>query len=605
MSIAVQDPPRVTASFPATLPATATEGQTLPVTLLHLAAAGAPSADAQLVALPSLTVSGTGTATAQPPCTLPCALPAGGALDVPVQIVAGSAGNLQVSATFPATPPTLVDGDQGAPVTVAPVSTTAVQVQTAGALAVQVQAPQLVEGFTSTLTVTVTNVGGAQIGGLALGALDVKNASGAVVSTTSVTALGPGPLAGGAQQAFTFNVTPPAGAGTLTVHVRITGTETNTSALRVVDTTSAPFTVVKPGGLLADLRGLPASASVGQALTLTVVVTNSGGTAVNGATASLSQRGAIGDGAVAITGPAQAAQNLAPNASATFTFQVTVTAAGPVHLTATPSASSGAASLQPSSGDMLAQAPAQLSATLTTDRTRVSVGQALRITLLVQNTGGADAGNVAAAAPSLASGATAAMAAITPVAAGPVAVLRAGQSASFTWSTSATSPGQVAFVSSAQGTDANSAAAISTGAVTSATVQAQARGQLVLSAAASPARVSAGRWPSRRSRPRQRGSSCPPAAAAISSGPSTLREAAPSTGRPRRARPSRTPATRSRPPRRAAGPSWWRRPRRFHSRSRRRLCASRQVCSACNSRSRSPTRAALRSGSIRSLRRRC
>jgi hypothetical protein len=490
LSIAVQDPPRVTASFPTSLPATATVGQTLPVTL-HLAAAGAPSADAQLVALPLLTVSGNGTATAQAPCILPCALPAGATLDVSVQIVAGSAGNLQVSATFPTTAPTLIDGNQGAPVTVAPVSTTAVQVQTAGALAVQVQAPQLVEGRPSTLTVTLTNTGGAQIGGINLGALDVTDASLATVSTANVSALGAGPLAGGGRESFTFDVTPAAGAGTLTVHVHIAGTETNTSAPRIVDSTSAPFTVVTPGGLLASLRGLPASASVGQALPLTVVVTNSGGTTVTNATASLSQRGAIGDGAVTITGPPEMPQTLNANQSFTFTFQVSVTAAGPVRLTATPSGT-GAASLQPSSGDMLAQTPAQLSATLTTDRTRVSVGQALRITLLVQNTGGADAANLAATAPSLASGATATMAAITPVAANPVAVLHAGQSASFTWSTSATSPGQVAFVSSAQGADANSAAAISTGAITSATVQAQARGQLVLSAAASPARVSAG-----------------------------------------------------------------------------------------------------------------
>jgi len=496
VSIAVQDAPHITASFSSALPATATEGQTLPALTLHLAAAGAPSADAQLAALPVLTVSGSGTATPQLPCTLPCALPAGGALDVPVQIVAGTAGNLQVTASFPSSAPPVVDADQGAAVAVASVSTTAVQVQTAGALAVQVQSPQLVEGFTSTVTVTLTNTGGADVGALALAALDVKDASGAAVATSSVSALGAGPLAGGAHESFTFNVAPAAGAGSLAFHVRITGTETNTSAARTGETTTAPFTVSPPGGLVVNLQALPASASVGQSLSLSVVVTNTGGTAVNSVLASLSQRGAAGDGAVTITGPAEAAQTLNPSASATFTFQVVVTAAGPVELTASASGTlqgGGAAAVTPSVRDTTAQAPAQLSATLTTDRTLISVGQALMITLMVQNTGGADADNVSAAAPTLASGSTAAVAAIAPVAAGAVSVLHAGQSASFTWSTSATSAGQVAFVSSAQGTDANDATMTpSTGAVTSATVQAQARGQLAISAAAGPARVSAG-----------------------------------------------------------------------------------------------------------------
>jgi hypothetical protein len=488
-SVLVQDPPRITASFAAPLPATATEGQVLSATL-HFAAAGSPSADARLAALPSFTISGNGTASAQAPCAaLPCALPAGGTMDIPVKITAGTASSLQVSASFATA---FIDAVQGAPVSVAPVSTTAVQVQTPGALAIQVRAPQLVEGLNATLTVDVSNTGGAEISGLTLVTLDVTNQAGAAVShgppSPPLAAL----LAGGARASFTFDVRPPTGAGTLTVHVRVTGNETNTSAQRIGDVTSAPFPVLKPGGLVADLRGLPATASVGQVLTVRVVVTNSGQTAVNGAIASLSQRGSVGDGSLTITGPAELAQNLAAGQAATFTFQATVTAAGPVHLTASASNTS-AATVSPSSGDLTAQAPAKLTATLTPDRTRVSVGQALGLTLVVQNTGTADAVNVSAAAPTTASGATATIGAMTPVAAGTVAVLHTGQSASFTWSTSATSAGQVAFVSSAQGTDGNDATMKpSTGTVTSASVQAQTPGNLVLTVAAAPARVSAG-----------------------------------------------------------------------------------------------------------------
>ena len=492
LGVVIHDPPRITASFTGSLPATATEGQVLPA-MLHLSAAGPPSADAQLAASPSFTISGNGTASAQAPCALPCALPAGGTMDIPVQITAGTAGSLQLSASFAQA---VVDADQGAPVSVASVSTTAVQVQSPGALAIQIRAPQLVEGFNATLTVEVSNTGGAEVSGLTLGALDVTNAAGAVVSHAPAT-LPPGPLAGGARASFTFDVVPPPGAGTLTVHVRVTGTETNTSAQRIGEVTSAPpFPVLRPGDLLADLRGLPATASVGQALTLLVVVTNSGQTAVTGVMASLSQRGSPTDGSLTITGPAEPAQNLAASASASFTFKATVAAAGPVHLTASASGTlqgGGAAAVSPSSGDLIAQVPAQLTATLTPDRTRVSIGQALRLTLLVQNTGATDAVNVSAAAPATASGTTAAIGAITPVAAGTVAVLRAGQSASFIWSTSATSAGQAIFVSSAQGTDGNDATMKpSTGTVTSPTVQAQTPGKLVLSATAGPARVSAG-----------------------------------------------------------------------------------------------------------------
>jgi hypothetical protein len=488
----VHDPPRITASFTGSLPATATEGQVL-ATTLHLSAAGPPSADASLVALPSLATSGSGTVTAQAPCPLPCALPAGGTLDIPVRIAAGTAGNLQVTATFPQA---LVDADQGAPLNVAATSTSAVQVQTAGALAIQIGAPQLVEGFRSQLTVDVSNTGGAEIAGLGLVALDLTDASGAAVTPNSISAVPPGPLAGGARESFTFDVTPATGAGTLTVHVRLTGTETNTSAQRVGDATSAPFAVLRPGGLIANLAGVPAKASVGQTLTAQVQLTNSGQTAVNGVIASLSPRNSPGDGTLTISGPSQAAQSLAPGTSATFTFQVTVNSAGPAALTGSGSGTvqgGGAAAVSPSAASLVLQAPAKLTATLTTDRTRVSVGQKLQLTLAVQNTGQADATNISPTAPTTAAGTTATLDVITPTSPGTVAVLHAGQSVSFIWTTSATSAGQVAFVTGAQGTDGNDPSMTpSTGSITSATVEAQSPGVLAISAVAGPARISAG-----------------------------------------------------------------------------------------------------------------
>src|SRR5207244_935311 len=122
----------------------------------------------------------------------------------------------------------LVDADQGAAVVVAPVSTTLVTVQKAAALTLRLQAPQLVEGFPAVFTATLTNDGGAQVDGLFFSALDLTDAAGGAVAATSVSPLPAGPLAGGAHASITFSVTPPAGAGTLTVHLRFTGVETNT-----------------------------------------------------------------------------------------------------------------------------------------------------------------------------------------------------------------------------------------------------------------------------------------------------------------------------------------------------------------------------------------
>src|SRR5207253_1612071 len=150
--------------------------------------------------------------------------------------------NLQVTATFNQV---VVDADQRAPVDVAAASTSSVQVQTAGALAIQIRAPQLVEGFRSQLTVDISNTGGAEIAGLGLGALDLTDASGAAVTPTAISAVPAGPLAGGARASFTFDVTPAPGAGTLTVHAGVTGTETNTTAQRIGDATTRPLAALR------------------------------------------------------------------------------------------------------------------------------------------------------------------------------------------------------------------------------------------------------------------------------------------------------------------------------------------------------------------------
>src|SRR5205823_3918414 len=191
---------------------------------------------------------------------------------------------------------------QGA-VAVGHASTTAVQVQKAAALSLQLQAPTLVEGFGATFTATISNTGGAQVDSLGIEALDVTDAGGAsVLAATS--GLPSGPLPGGGHVSFDFSVVPPTGAGTLTVVLRVAGLETNTAERRAAQTSSGPLPVLSPGGLVAGPATLPAAVTVGQVLPLVVKLTNTGQTSVTAAVASLSQRGATGDGAASICRPA-------------------------------------------------------------------------------------------------------------------------------------------------------------------------------------------------------------------------------------------------------------------------------------------------------------
>src|SRR2546425_7428353 len=203
-----------------------------------------------------------------------------------------------------------------------------------------------------------------------------------------------------------------------------------------------------------------------------------------------------GDGSLAISGPTETGQSLAPGSSATFTFQVTANSAGPAGLIASASGTvqgGGAATVSPSSADLVLQAPARLSATLATDRTRVSVGQALQLTLLVQNTGEADATNISPAPPATAGGTTATVDAITPISAGSVAVLHGGQSVSFIWTTSATSAGQGGVVTGGPGVDGKDPSVTPpSGSITNAPGGGQRAGMLVGSPGARPAPVPAG-----------------------------------------------------------------------------------------------------------------
>jgi hypothetical protein len=112
------------------------------------------------------------------------------------------------------------------------------------------------------------------------------------------------------------------------------------------------------------------------------------------------------------------------------------------------------------------------------------VGELVVITMTVTNTGGAGATGVT---PTLIP--TAPLGILGgPVPAGPVSIAGGGSAQTFVWTYTTTGPGTVSFNGSASGLDANSAAGVGTGALTSGSVVVTAAGALaVTSLAISPA----------------------------------------------------------------------------------------------------------------------
>ena len=444
----------------------------------------------------SLVVSNLGQTTAKgvtPSAPLPSASgvatltsPAPAAQDIPGK------GSVVFSWTFSAAAPGTTsfssaasgtDANTGAPVGTSPAVSPGLRVDAPAALGVAVAATPAVANLGDTLTVvvTATDTGGAD-------ASAVTPSLSASPAGAVTLASGPAPasatVAGGGAQSFTYRFTA-AQTGPLTFTGAVAGKDANSGAAVTSGSATAGASVQRAAALSAALAVPGAPVDVGQVFSVTLTVRNTGDSTARGV-----QPGALSPSAAGVTlvsGPSPAAADLAAGASATFSWTFKAGAAGAVSFSGAASgtdAVNGATATSPlaTSAAVTVQAPAALSAALALVPAQASVGQTLTLTLHVINAGTADALAVTAAAPAP-SRASAATLLTSPS----VQRVAGGAAVDFTWTFRADSAGPLSFVSSASGTDANSAATVSTANASSPTVALQTPGALSTSLLVVPA----------------------------------------------------------------------------------------------------------------------
>jgi hypothetical protein len=465
----------VTAQTPAELTATVGAGPTVasvgqPVAVTFTLVNGGSGA-AGITAVTPLSSGASATCGAPAPA-LPQVIAAGGRLDFAWTCTPTSAGSLSISGAAAGT-----DVVSGAPLSAAP----------AAPVSVTVQPPPALSATAFTATRTTASVGQA-IGVT----LTLANGGGATANLSAVaptvtppsiatcTAASPGPpqaVPGGGSVTFTWSCTGTV-AGGATLGVAISATDANTGSAIGAPAPSIAVTVQTPAALSATVFSVaPSTATVGQAIGVTLTLSNGGGAdaEVSGVAPSVSPPSAV-CGAPSPATPA----TIAGGATRTFTWTCTPSSAGTVTLGATvvaADANTGAALPAPVAGlPVSVVTAAALTAAVTVDRATADVGQVLSVTLTVGNTGAAGA-TVTTVTPTATGGATATCGTPTPAPPLPVA---GGGGAAFTWTCTPTSSGTLSLGASVAGIDAVSGAALS--AAGSATVVVQRPATLAVTA---------------------------------------------------------------------------------------------------------------------------
>jgi hypothetical protein len=328
-------------------------------------------------------------------------------------------------------------------------------------------------GQVVTVTLTVQNTGGVDLGDLTPGAPSISG------TATTGPPSGPTPasiasLAPGASGTFTWTYAT-SGPGTLSFTGSVTARSISaggTVSAASDPTRPAEVAVERPAALAASL---PASgaAALGREFTVAMTVVNSGGGAVRNVTPGTPSVAPAGlAGVKPGTGPVPAqVASLAAGASTTFTWTfVAGNTPGTLRVSAAASgvdAISGATVSSPTatSGDITIGSAA-LQATLAVTPTRASVGQPVTLSLTVSNPGQAAVNGFSIAGPVAASTDGASATVTGGPSPAPPPTLAAGQSVTVGWSVSpAVAPGadtgHLTFGVTASGTDAFSGGPIS------------------------------------------------------------------------------------------------------------------------------------------------
>lgn len=317
-------------------------------------------------------------------------------------------------------------------------------------------------GQAITIRMNVTNTGGSNAEGVSPGPLiKVGTADFSFVS-------GPIPLnvviPPAANQWFTWIYTVFA-AGILCVNDNVTGYAQYSKVTRTsVATTSNCITVQSSAALAAQLIAIPDIVSMGQLITVIMSVTNVGvANAVNvvPSPGSLSKIGT--GGAVLVAGPSPASISIPGGSSGYFTWTFSAAGTGSLCFSGfaqgTDINSGMTVSSPPALDCVVIQTPASLICGLNALPNPAAVGENITLVMTITNTGQATANSVA---PSLSLyGSVAYMYMAGPIPAN--VTITGGASGYFTWIYMAASTGSLSFSGNAQGIDANSGIAVSSG----------------------------------------------------------------------------------------------------------------------------------------------
>lgn len=278
----------------------------------------------------------------------------------------------------------------------------------------------------------------------------------------------------------------PAGASTLVVENAFGRRGRLDAAFEVFPSTG--------GSLAATAEASASTVSLGQRITLTSTVTNTGSAAVTGISAAAVATSEAGATASLTEGPTPPSfASLGPGESATFTWTFTATAAGLLQLAVSVMGIDGSSGAEvrspPASVPVTVQMPAGLAATLVASRATANTDQPIGVTFNVTNGGGATAA-ITAVEPSAAPASDATCGAVSPALPTTVA---SGRSRSFTWTCASSVVGELTLGGAATGTDAGSGAPVSAAASpATVTVQQPAALHATIAVGGTPTTVSVG-----------------------------------------------------------------------------------------------------------------
>ncbi|HPI03349.1 MAG TPA: hypothetical protein PKZ78_05870, partial [Candidatus Goldiibacteriota bacterium] len=251
--------------------------------------------------------------------------------------------------------------------------------------------------------------------------------------------------------------------------------------------------VVADASLAQDIFIVPSTVSVGQTITVRINVTNTGGSLAEGVVPLSPIK--IGTGNFSyLTGPVPSSVNIASGANAWFTWTYQSTAAGnlAVNTSAIGYSTYSKATVTSAASDsnyINVEAPASLSSSIYTPAAK-NIGQWLTVTMVVTNTGNANAVNVKPLTSLILAGTGGAIRMNGPSPA--AATIAGGTSQVYQWTYSAAGAGTVTFSGNASGADGNSGAAVSSPASVSNVLTVQTGSSLSVVISASPAVVGTG-----------------------------------------------------------------------------------------------------------------